>query len=57
MLKMNKRECKECGGKIIESSECKVLADGYEVPVYICKDCRKEWSWRTEHLICPEGVE
>ena len=34
--------CKECGGKLIESSECWVLPDGYELPIYKCKECGKE---------------
>lgn len=39
---MTVKKCTECGGKLVESGDIKVLADGYELPIYKCKDCRKE---------------
>ncbi|APB37964.1 hypothetical protein [Heyndrickxia coagulans] len=36
------KKCEHCGGQLIESSECWVLSDGYEVPIYKCKDCGEE---------------
>ena len=34
-------EC-ECGGKVKETGDIKVLGDGYEIPIYKCEDCSKE---------------
>lgn len=39
---MKKKVCEKCGGKLVESSEYMVLADGYEVPIYKCVDCGEE---------------
>ncbi|WP_156316725.1 hypothetical protein [Bacillus sp. FJAT-22090] len=37
-----KKLAKKLNGKLIESSEYRVLADGYELSNYKCKDYEKE---------------
>lgn len=34
--------CKVCGGKLKETMEYYVLADGYELPIYKCSECDLE---------------
>ncbi|MEK3728636.1 hypothetical protein [Lysinibacillus sp. FSL W8-0953] len=36
------KSCNECVGRLMESGDIRVLADGYEAPIYKCEKCGKE---------------